>query len=136
MSDSGSPIPRRATLAEPGIALYVDFALPFVLAQYPLRYAPAHRRLNAIENILALLSRPWRPGAPVIRHAAELRLSAATRDALLQWVRADEPDGGLARSRLLVYQSPALIDDAVPDGWLRLLLSPRDTNDEVSHGHP
>jgi hypothetical protein len=109
-----SPIPRCTR---------ADFALPFLIDRCALRQPRADRRLNAIENILATLTRSWRRGQPIIHPATDLRMSTSTCDALLDWVRQAQPDGGLARSRILVYQSAPVIDPTVPDGWLRVLLA-------------
>lgn len=103
--------------------LHVDFDLPFLIERCGVRQPRPDRRLNGIENTLAALSRQWRPWDRGLDPVTELRVSTATCDALLQWVQAEERSGGRARARLAAYHSPPVIDDTVPDGWLRVLLS-------------
>jgi hypothetical protein len=44
-----------------------------------------------------------------------------TRDALLDWIEAEEAGKGHTLNRLAVYAA-AVTDDSVPQGWVRLVL--------------
>lgn len=110
-------------IAERMTALHVDVDLPFLIERCGVRQPRADSRLNAIENTLAALIHTWRNWDRPFDPATELRASAPTCHALLQWIRAEEKDGGRARRRLVAYESPFVVDAAVPDGWLRVLLS-------------
>jgi hypothetical protein len=75
-------------------------------------------------------SHDWEPPAipgRFIDPERELRMSAVTRDQLLAWVEEGEraSDAGQGRTRLAIYRSAVVEDDAVPEGWIRMLLYAR-----------
>ena len=100
--------------------LYLEFALSFILSRAAVDQPFAHRRLNAFENTLTALARPWRPRLP-LAPAQEIRMCGETRDALLAWIEAEEAGKGHTLNRLAVYAA-AITDDSVPEGWVRLNL--------------
>jgi hypothetical protein len=101
------------------LALHVDFALPYLIAKGRLLQPRADRRLNALENVIWLLSRSWRPERPVMPRA-ELRMNQETLSAYIGWVQAEQPARGDTAIRLKAYKET--VDVEVPDGWVRLLL--------------
>ena len=100
--------------------LYLEFALSFVLARAAVEQPFAHRRLNAFENTITALAAKWRPRLP-LSPAQEIRMCGETRDALLDWIEAEEAGKGHTLNRLAVYAA-AVTDDSVPQGWVRLVL--------------
>ena len=102
---------------------YIDFALDFLIAQTGITQPFAHRRLNCVENTLTALVRQWRPRVPLVPDR-EIRMSDETREALLGWIEAEEPGQGHTLQRLAVYAA-SVTDESVPEGWVRLYLTPR-----------
>jgi hypothetical protein len=100
--------------------LYLEFALTFVLARAAVEQPFAHRRLNAFENTITALAAKWRPRLP-LSPAQEIRMCGETRDALLDWIEAEDAGKGHTLNRLAVYAA-AVTDDSVPQGWVRLVL--------------
>jgi hypothetical protein len=105
-----------------GRPLYVELELSWLIARVGLTTEKPQQRLAALENAVALLGRPWRPYEAPISPARDLRMSAATRDRLTDWVQAAECATGQTLARLAVYWSGALGDESVPEGWVRLLV--------------
>jgi hypothetical protein len=99
---------------------YLEVSLQFVIERSGIIEGGADRRLNAIQNLLARLTERWR-GERRIEPRRDVRMSAATRDALVQWVMARSADLS-SRERLAAYQSPAVIDEEVPAGLLRIFI--------------
>ena len=99
--------------------LYVEFTLAHLIARAGAPGPHPSERLDALELTLSLMARHWRTPRP-IAPVRELRMSDATREALLAWVEADEGAEGDALVRLAVYASGAVTDEAVPEGWVRL----------------
>ncbi len=98
----------------------LDVRLDWLILQTGIVKSSADRRLNAIENQLASLSRQWR-GSDRVEVAREVRLSPLTFCELCAWLsKRGNPDACTAE-RLTVYS--AARDDLVPDGWLRMLLT-------------
>ena len=100
--------------------LYLEFALTFILSRAAVDQPFAHRRLNAFENTITALASKWRPRLP-LAPAQEIRMCGRTRDALLDWIEAEEAGKGHTLNRLAVYAA-AVTDDSVPEGWVRLVL--------------
>lgn len=100
--------------------LYLEFALTFILSRAAIDQPFANRRLNAFENTLTSLAARWRPRIP-LSPAQEIRMCGETRDALLDWIEAEEAGKGHTLNRLAVYAA-AVTDDSVPQGWVRLVL--------------
>jgi hypothetical protein len=100
--------------------LYLEFALTFILARAAVEQPLAHRRLNAFENTITALAAKWRPRLP-LSPAQEIRMCGETRDALLDWIEAEDAGKGHTLNRLAVYAA-AVTDDSVPQGWVRLVL--------------
>jgi hypothetical protein len=100
--------------------LYLEFALTFILARAAVDQPFAHRRLNAFENTITTLASKWRPRLP-LAPAQEIRMCGRTRDALLDWIEAEDAGKGHTLNRLAVYAA-AVTDDSVPEGWVRLNL--------------
>jgi hypothetical protein len=109
-----SPSDRNA-MARPA---YVDFRLDWVVELARLERATSTRRFNAIENLLSLLTRQWRGGSE-LRVARDVRLSERTARALAGWVETKGP----ATGETLSVTTGDVVDEAVPDGWIRLLLT-------------
>jgi len=86
-----------------------------------IQAAIAKLRLNGLENTITTLARAWRPRLP-IAPARELRMSAATRGQWLEWIEVDTTYDPHTIARLAVYASGAVVDDRVPEGWVRLVL--------------
>jgi hypothetical protein len=113
------PAPPAAGLPR---TAYVDYLLRFVLDRSTTASQGIAGRLDAVEQTLVALARPWRAEAP-LAPARELRASSETLDALLEWIeRGERPDGRDAE-RLGVYVSGAVTDRSVPDGWVRIRLA-------------
>lgn len=100
--------------------LYLEFALTFILSRAAVEQPFAHRRLNAFENTITALASKWRPRLP-LSPAQEIRMCGETRDALLDWIEAEDAGKGHTLNRLAVYAA-AVTDDSVPQGWVRLVL--------------
>ena len=109
--------PARMTPTKP---LSLDVRLDWLILQTGMVKSPADRRLNAIENLLAELTKQWRRPEPM-DVGREIRLSPATLCELCSWLsRRGNPDSRTAQ-RLKLYSSAR--DDLVPDGWLRMLFT-------------
>lgn len=100
--------------------LYLEFALTFILTRAAVDEPFALRRLNAFENAITALASKWRPRLP-LAPAREIRMCGRTRDALLDWIEAEDAGEGPTLNRLAVYAA-AVTDDSVPEGWVRLNL--------------
>jgi hypothetical protein len=107
-----SPSPRPSCL---------EASLAFLIASSGITSTQSFRRLNAIENLLTRLARPWRSGTQPLRPATELRLSAPTLDAMSQWVLVGEHDHRVA-TRFGEYRCAPVLDEHVRSGWIRLVL--------------
>jgi hypothetical protein len=83
-------MPYRAPSANCEPPLHIEFFLTFVIARSGIQQPRADRRLNGIENTIVSLARRWRSEQP-IEPARELRMSDATRAALLIWIGARSP---------------------------------------------
>jgi hypothetical protein len=101
--------------------LHVEFSLPFLIEASGIEARTAKLRLNGLENAISTLARPWRPRLP-IAPARELRMAAATRGKWLEWIEVDDGYDPHTIARLGVYASGAVVDDDVPEGWVRLVL--------------
>ena len=101
--------------------LHVEFALAFLIEASGIGERVAKLRLNGLENTIATLARAWRPRLP-IAPARELRMSAATRGQWLEWIEVDDTYDPHTIARLAVYASGAVVDDQVPEGWIRVML--------------
>jgi hypothetical protein len=104
--------------------LYVEFALSFVIDSSGVHTPVPRQRLNALESTITRLARQWRKEVP-IRPARELRMSGRTRTTWLSWIEVTDEYDPTTIARLGVYASDAVTDDTVPEGWVRLRLSPR-----------
>jgi hypothetical protein len=102
--------------------LYVEFDLTYVIARSQVVQPRADRRINAVENTLSLLTRPWRPPLP-IAPADDLRMSSETAEMLIRWVMADDARPAHLPERLEKYTGGAVTDPAVPSGWIRVRLA-------------
>jgi hypothetical protein len=104
---------------------HVEFALVFVIRACGVTQPRSDRRLNAIEASLANLTRRWRAssGQP-LDPVSELRLSHRTLADLLGWLEEQQPAGEDLRDRIEPYRSGLLADPSVPDGWVRVIISP------------
>lgn len=100
---------------------HLDVALPWLIKNSRITNGDPARRLNSIENQLALLVRQWRPFAP-IDVERELRMSDVTRDQLLAWVEERERAGFCLLRRLVTYASGAVSEPSVPTGLIRIVL--------------
>jgi hypothetical protein len=102
---------------------HVDYLLSFVIGR-----SLAHdgtgvgARLDALEETLVSLTRPWRDGA-ALAPARELRVSSETLASLLAWLEQGGDADRSAIERLGVYASGAVTDRAVPHGWVRIQLA-------------
>jgi hypothetical protein len=94
---------------------YIEARLDWLIASSGIVHGPPHRRLNAIENMLANLARSPRP----INPASQLRMCKATRALLLAWIGTEPPTGDLV-ARLEVYRTDVVIDADVPREWVRI----------------
>jgi hypothetical protein len=103
--------------------LYLDFSLGFVIAQTRITQPFAHHRLNVFENTVTALARQWHPRLPLVPDR-EIRMSDETREALLGWIEVEEPGRGHTLQRLAVYAA-SVTDESVPEGWVRLRITPR-----------
>jgi hypothetical protein len=109
--------------AEPRTA-HVDYLLSFVIARSTASdngTPNVGARLDALENTLATLTRPWRADSP-IAPARELRVSSETLSSLLAWLEEGGRADRAAIERLGVYASGALTNRNVPLGWVRVQL--------------
>lgn len=100
------------------------FRLGYVIDRSQITHASAVRRLNGIENIIALLVQRWRPFAPV-DPAREIRMAASTRAALRGWVEEMVPYPRARSERFVPYCVDSVIDEGVPPGWVELNLAQR-----------
>ena len=100
----------------------VEFLLPYLISCSGITRRNPERRLNAIENLMSIQAKQWRPFAP-IEPERDLLMAESTRDALLEWVLAglEVPDT-LAR-RLDAYRSSSVILGTVKPGWILLVVS-------------
>lgn len=101
---------------------FLDVRLDWLIAQSGIEHGDAFRRLNAIENQLANLASQWRAWRP-IDPAREVRMCEATRDQLVMWIGEVASDSIHVLERLVIYHSKAVLDNAVPEGWVRLVLN-------------
>jgi len=104
---------------------HVDYLLSFVIGRSLANGtgdASVGARLDALEQSLVALTRPWRDGAP-LAPARELRVSSETLSSLLAWLEEGGNADRSAIERLGVYASGAVTDRAVPHGWVRIQLA-------------
>lgn len=113
---------RRVSPSAVGAPLHVEFALAHVIAHARIQNVSAVRRLNGIENTLAALAVEWREWSP-IDPLRELRMAESTLTSLTMWVRDGGADQHSVARRLADYSSSRIVDQAVPPGWVRLLLA-------------
>ena len=113
---------QNPSLVSSSPPLHVEFRVSWLIAQLWEESVSPGCRLTAIENLVGLLGRPWRPFDDPIRPARDLRMSERTREMVMEWVQATERAGGATLARLGVYASGATTDDRVPDGWVRLMV--------------
>jgi hypothetical protein len=99
--------------------IYLEFDLRFLIERCGVTVSLPERRLNGLENVMAMLAKEWR-GIRPLDPSRELRMSYSTRRAVLDWVEAAEPARGTAAQRLTAYED--VVDASVPEGWVRLLL--------------
>lgn len=103
---------------------HVDYLLSFVIGRslaIGAGDAGAGARLDALEETLVALTRPWRASA-ALSPAREIRLSSETLASLLDWLEQGGDADRSAIERLGVYASGALTDRGVPHGWVRIQL--------------
>lgn len=112
--------PRYPARMIPTKPVSLDVRLEWLILQTGTVTSPADRRLNAIENLLAELTKQWRRPEP-IDVGREVRLSPPTLRELCSWLsKRGDPDRRTAEW-LKLYSSAR--DDLVPDGWLRMLFT-------------
>jgi hypothetical protein len=99
----------------------VEIRLDFLIKASGITQPRADRRLNAIENQIAGMTRAWRD-VWVIHPGTEIRMSRTTHDAMVTWVEAVRCAEGDARERLAAYSDPLTRDESVPSGWIRILV--------------
>lgn len=104
--------------------LCLDVRLDYLIQATGIRALVAKRRLWALNNILAAMSRRWRPDHHTpIDPARELRMNHATRAQWNSWICVgSEIDLRFVQDQA-VYATSAIIDSDVPAGWVRLILS-------------
>lgn len=100
--------------------VHVDVDLDHLIRHSGITQSRPDRRLNAIENQMGMLSHRLRGEFPLAA-GRQIRMAASTRDELLAWIGSDHKDDAFYR-RSSVYQSDAVLDEAVPVGRIRLLL--------------
>ncbi len=103
--------------------VFVEIRLAFLIEGSGITRPRADRRLNAIENQIAGMTRAWRDGW-VIHPKSEIRMASITHDAMVRWVESSECTTGRARESLAAYSDPLARDEAVALGWIRILLKP------------
>lgn len=103
--------------------VHIEFALAHVIAHSRIQTASAIRRLNGFENTLAALSVEWRVWRPIIP-SKEIRMSRVTNASVVAWVTANQESLEETETRLVAYLDASLMDETVPEGWVRLLLYP------------
>jgi hypothetical protein len=114
--------------------VHIEFSLPYLLDKTGISSRNAFRRLNAFENTLSMLTQAWRPRRLLIAPVDELRMARITRDRLLSWVdSADDCDARTLR-RIVEYTRPEIIDEAIPELWVRLLIALPGSSTAVSAG--
>ena len=113
---------QNPALLSSSAPVHVEFRVSWLIAQLREESASPGCRLSAIEHLVGLLGRPWRPFDDPIRPARDLRMSERTREMLMEWVQSAERAAGATLARLGVYASGATTDDCVPDGWMRLMV--------------
>jgi hypothetical protein len=106
---------------------HLDIALAFIIAECGDSPSRASWRLNAFENIIALLAGHRRAAQP-ISPVRELHMSRETLDVLLAWIEAEDTAVELTRARLAVYASGVLTDESVAGGWVRVAITPERTS--------
>ena len=97
----------------------LDVRLDWLTLQTGMVKSLADRRLNALENLLAMVTQQWRGSDPV-DVAREVRLSTPTLGELHTWLNKCGSPDARTTERLRLYAKAQ--DDMVPDGWLRVLL--------------
>ena len=113
----------RHSVSDPdrGRVVHIEVRLDWLIRFARLKKAGAHRRLNAVENLVSALTRPWREGLTLIADR-EIRLSAQTARALAEWVECRGAPAARDAERLLAITTGDVVDEAVPGGWIRVLL--------------
>jgi len=114
---------RRCPLRpEPTVSarpIHAEFRLDWLVRVARLANATPDRRLNAVENLLSALTQPWSEGGTLVP-TRDIRLSPRTARALATWVQRRAPAVNRARERLLAITTGETVDNAVPDGWIRV----------------
>ena len=117
-----SPLSQfRHMQINPSTRLHAEFSLEFLIERAAIKAGVPIRRLNAIENLLMLLTRQWRVDVP-IRPQHELRMSGDTRDRLVACITEVGNLDDRTLERIAVYRGDQLILEEVPTGLLRVLL--------------
>ena len=116
-----SPRLSSATSTPHAGPAYVELLLSFLVGRSDAGALTAGERLDSIEGSLGELTERWRADGPVVP-ARQVRMSERTAERLFEWVEADGPPRGRVLERLALYASGALVDPAVPDGWIRVHL--------------
>jgi hypothetical protein len=101
--------------------VHLEVSLHFLIRRSEISVFIPRRRLNAIENMIARLARPWRAQLP-IDPALELRLSQRTRHELFLWIGPCHETDTATTARLVPYTLYPVEDESVPNGWIRLLI--------------
>lgn len=109
--------PRSSTA--PAGPTYIELLLSFLVGRSDVGAVTAGARLDSIEGSLGELTARWRGDRPLVP-SREVRMSERTAERLFEWVESDGPPRGTVLERLAVYASGALVDPAVPDGWVRV----------------
>ena len=97
---------------------FIEVRLSWLLAKSGITQPRPDRRLSAVENLLSALAQRW-GGSMLLVPEREVQMAEGTRDELLSWVEASEEANDHTRTRIAIYASGALIEDSVPDGWIR-----------------
>ena len=105
--------------------LHIELRLDWLIGLARLERAAPARRLNALENLVVELCRRWRDDRARLDPTRDFRLSAQTSHALAEWVQLRGPAVGRDVERLLSVTTGTVVDNEVPDGWIRVLLVPR-----------
>ena len=102
--------------------LAVEFLLSYLVARSGITRRDPERRLNAIENLMALQVQQWRPFAPIASER-DVFMAEVTRDVLLEWVEAGAGVSERVTRRLDAYRSAPVILGTVRPGWIRFVVA-------------
>jgi hypothetical protein len=104
-----------------GKPAHLDIELDWIIARAAIQAGATERRINALENAMALIAERWRYFGPIVT-VRDVRVSETTQGRLLAWLDASDSIDPAAEKRLLPYASTAIVSSDVPDGFVRLLL--------------